>query len=171
MRKKNLRPSAAKCVQILGTKNASGQMSLLNTNAGLAEILRTGFLEPRDIGHDRWTLATLRFALGRASADRVATTTQIEKLRGVCPSRFVHARRPVQWPRQMGFSHIYIYIFSYVPVKVLSSEVIIASVRASVRPCVRPAAGVSFTAQARCLVRVEAVSCSKLDGFVRNIPN
>ena len=72
-------------------------------------------LEPRDIGHDRWTLATLRFALGRASADRVATTTQIEKLRGVCPSRFVHARRPVQWPRQMGFSHIYIYIYRVVP--------------------------------------------------------
>ena len=45
---KNLRPSAAKCVQILGTKNASGQMSLLNTNAGLAEILRTGF-SPRPV--------------------------------------------------------------------------------------------------------------------------
>ena len=68
---------------------------------------KTIFLEPRDIGHDRWTLATLRFALGRASAVRVATTTQNEKIRGVCPSRFVHARRPVQWPRQMGFSHIH----------------------------------------------------------------
>ena len=45
---KTLRPSAAKGVQILGTKNASGQMSLLNTNAGLAEILRTGF-SPRPV--------------------------------------------------------------------------------------------------------------------------
>ena len=62
--------------------------------------------------------------------------------------------------------NIYIYIFSYVLVKVLSSEVIIASVRPCVRPSVRVAAGVSFTAQARCLVRVEAVSCSKLDVFV-----
>ena len=86
---------------------------LTKRNKFIAKNVQTVFLEPRDIGHDRWTLATLRFALGRASADRVATTTQIEKLRGVCPSRFVHARRPVQWPRQMGFSHIYIYIWNY----------------------------------------------------------
>ena len=82
------------------------QDALLNVTNSSRKMSKTVFLEPRDIGHDRWTLATLRFALGRASADRVATTTQIEKLRGVCPSRFVHARRPVQWPRQMGFSHI-----------------------------------------------------------------
>ena len=53
--KKNLHPSAVKCVQILGTKNASGQMSLLNTNAGLAEILRTEF----------WSLVTLAMTAGR----------------------------------------------------------------------------------------------------------
>ena len=79
---------------------------LTKRNKFIAKNVQNRFLEPRDIGHDRWTLATLRFALGRPSADRVAMMTQIEKLRGVCPSRFVHARRPVQWPRQMGFSHI-----------------------------------------------------------------
>ena len=89
--------------------------ALLNVTTSLRKMSKTVFLEPRDIGHDRWTLATLRFALGRASADRVATTTQIEKLRGVCPSRFVHARRPVQWPRQMGFSHICPIYPPYIP--------------------------------------------------------
>ena len=94
------------CGEMRANFRTQKQDALINVTNSSRKMSKTVFLEPRDIGHDRWTLATLRFALGRASADRVATTTQIEKLRGVCPSRFVHARRPVQWPRQMGFSHI-----------------------------------------------------------------
>ena len=94
------------CGEMRANFRSQKQDALLNVTNSSRKMSKTVFLEPRDIGHDRWTLATLRFALGRASADRVATTTQNEKIRGVCPSRFVHARRPVQWPRQMGFSHI-----------------------------------------------------------------
>ena len=94
------------CGEMRAIFRSQKQDALLNVTNSSRKMSKTVFLEPRDIGHDRWTLATLRFALGRASAVRVATTTQNEKIRGVCPSRFVHARRPVQWPRQMGFSHI-----------------------------------------------------------------
>ena len=94
------------CGEMRANFRSQKQDALLNVTNSSRKMSKTVFLEPRDIGHDRWTLATLRFALGRASAVRVATTTQNEKIRGVCPSRFVHARRPVQWPRQMGFSHM-----------------------------------------------------------------
>ena len=76
----NLHPSAAKCVQILGTKNASGQMSLLNVRWELHKISETNSGALANKTHP--PPSRFPYALCRTSPRRLGTNTIIRRSHG-----------------------------------------------------------------------------------------
>ena len=107
--KKNLHPSAAKCVQILGTKNASGQMSLLNVRWELHKISETnsGALENKTHPPP----SRFPYALCRTSPRRLGTNAIIRRSHGTqrTSGRILDGAR--HFKRRTA---IYIYIYMYI---------------------------------------------------------